>query len=250
MEQMLTVGVGQLQTEPRRPRGTFYVILISSTRKPDFYHHFELFGGDPTANISPILCFKFKIFEGESHRVRGPWRQVRSRNFGSRQRWLASIGLAAAVGVAYFLAARLSLFLLTRDGVAVFWPAAGVSSGTLIALRRNARWPVAVGVIAATIAANLTSDRTIWASVVFALCNAGEALLTAWLIERYVGGDFSLNKLRHVLWLLAAAIIATATSGVGAAVGYKLFHSSPVPAVITWWHWFSSDAMAGCRPRH
>jgi PAS domain S-box-containing protein len=243
MEQMLTVGVGQLQTEPRRPRGTFYVILISSTRKPDFYHHFELFGGDPTANISPILCFKFKIFEGESHRVRGPWRQVRSRNFGSRQRWLASIGLAAAVGVAYFLAARLSLFLLTRDGVAVFWPAAGVSSGTLIALRRNARWPVAVGVIAATIAANLTSDRTIWASVVFALCNAGEALLTAWLIERYVGGDFSLNKLRHVLWLLAAAIIATATSGVGAAVGYKLFHSSPVPAVITWWHWFSSDAI-------
>ncbi|HEY2532268.1 MAG TPA: PAS domain S-box protein [Xanthobacteraceae bacterium] len=177
----------------------------------------------------------------------GPWRQVRSRlseSFGSQQRWLASTGLAAAVGVAYFLAARLSLFLLTQpDGVAVFWPAAGVSSGTLVALRRKARWPVAVGVIAATIAANLTSDRTIWASVVFGLCNAGEALLTASLIERYVGGDFSLNKLRHVLWLLAAAIIGTATSGVGGAAGYKLLHNAAIPAVITWWHWFSSDAI-------
>jgi PAS domain S-box-containing protein len=179
--------------------------------------------------------------------VRGPWRQVRSRlleNFGSRQHWLASIGLAAAVGVAYFLAARLSLFLLTQpDGVAVFWPAAGVSSGTLIALRHNARWPVAVGVMAATIAANLTSDRTIWASAVFALCNAGEALVTASLIERYAGGDFNFSKLRQVLWLLAAAIIATATSAVGGAAGYKLFHSPAVPAMITWWHWFSSDAI-------
>jgi PAS domain S-box-containing protein len=125
----------------------------------------------------------------------------------------------------------------------VFWPAAGVSSGTLIALGRNARRPVAVGVIATTIAANLTSDRTIWASVVFALSNAGEALLTATLIERYVGGEFSLNKLRHVLWLLAAAIIGTAASGVGGTAGFKLFHSPAVPAVITWWHWFSSDAI-------
>src|SRR5215813_11277386 len=60
-------------------------------------------------------------------------------------RWLGSIGLAAAVGIAYFLAARLSLLLLTPEGVAVFWPAAGVSSGTLIALGRDARWPVAAG---------------------------------------------------------------------------------------------------------
>src|SRR5262249_38815113 len=49
--------------------------------------------------------------------------------------WVASIGLAVAYGIAYFLAAGLSLYLLPNpDGVAVFWPAAGVSSGVLIAL--------------------------------------------------------------------------------------------------------------------
>src|SRR5215510_3246612 len=174
-----------------------------------------------------------------------------SENSSPRKWWLASIGLAVGVGVAYFLAARLSLFLQTQpDGVAVFWPAAGVSSGILIALGRDVRWPVAVvrwsvavGVIAATIIANLTSDRTIWASSAFALCNAGEALLVAWLIKRYVGRDFTLARMRHVVVFLGATIAGTAISGVGGALAYKLLHSPDVPTLITWGHWFASDAM-------
>ena len=68
----------------------------------------------------------------------------------------ANIISTAAVALAYFFTARLSLALLEPvDGVAVFWPAAGVASGILIALGSAARWPVVVGVIAATIAANL-----------------------------------------------------------------------------------------------
>ena len=44
---------------------------------------------------------------------------------------LRAIALAVAVGVAYFFVARLSLALLTKpDGVAVFWPAAGIASGS------------------------------------------------------------------------------------------------------------------------
>ena len=44
------------------------------------------------------------------------------------------IGLAVAVGVAYFLAARLGLVLLTTaEPVAVFWPASGISIGMLVA---------------------------------------------------------------------------------------------------------------------
>jgi integral membrane sensor domain MASE1 len=128
--------------------------------------------------------------------------------------------LAVAVGVAYFLAARLSLLLMTQPGVAVFWPAAGVSSGTLIALGRAARWPVAVGVIAATITANLTGDRNVLSSSIFALSDAGEAMLVAWMIDRYVCSDFDLGRLRHVLALLAAAIVGTALSGIGGTVGY------------------------------
>src|SRR5260370_26726736 len=95
---------------------------------------------------------------------------------GSTRQWARSIGLAAAVGIAYFLSAQLSLLLLTKpDGVAVFWPAAGVSAGTLIALGHAARWAVAAGAMVATIGANLMGDRTVPGAVIFAPCNAGEA---------------------------------------------------------------------------
>jgi signal transduction histidine kinase len=159
-------------------------------------------------------------------------------------RWVGSIALAVAVGIVYFVAARLSLALLTKpEGVAVFWPAAGVSAGVLIALGSRARWPVVVGTMAATIAANLSGDRNLWSAVLFALCNAGEAVLTAWLIGHYFGSDFRLNKLRNVLGLAAAAIIGAAVSGIGGAIAFKLFHSTTTPMLTTWQHWFASDGL-------
>src|SRR5258708_38421235 len=86
------------------------------------------------------------------------------------RRWVRGIGLAAAVASAYFLAAQLSLGLLLKpDGVAVFWPAAGISTGVLIALGPHVRWPVAAGAMAATVAANLMGDRNVLAATAFAL---------------------------------------------------------------------------------
>jgi two-component sensor histidine kinase/integral membrane sensor domain MASE1 len=153
-----------------------------------------------------------------------------------------AIGLAVAVGVAYFFAAQLSLALLAEaDGVARFWPAAGVSCGVLIAFGRDARLPVASAVIVATIVANVTGDRNLWSATAFAFCNAGEALLTAWLIERYFGPSFGLDRVHNVLGLVAAAVVATAASGIGATVAYKLFHSPAAPVGTTWQHWFASD---------
>jgi len=159
-------------------------------------------------------------------------------------RWINPAGLAIAVAIAYFLAARLSLVLLTKpDGVAVFWPAAGVSAGVLISLGSGARLSVVAGTMAATIAANLLGDRNIWSAVVFAACNAGEAVLVAAFIERVFGSPFHLDKLRHVIGLLAATIVGTAISGVGGTLGFDLFHSSPASVLTIWHHWFVSDAL-------
>jgi PAS domain S-box-containing protein len=160
------------------------------------------------------------------------------------RQWVRSIALCVLVGIAYFLAARLSLLLLTKpDGVAVFWPASGVAAGVLIALGPTARWSVAAGAAIATIVANLMGDRTLMTAIVFALCNAGEALLAGWLIEHYYGSGFSLDRLSHVLGLLAAAILATTISGVGGTAGFLYFHNSTAPILSTWQHWFASDAL-------
>src|SRR5499427_7824510 len=158
-------------------------------------------------------------------------------------RWMTSIWLAVVLGIIYFLAAKLSLSLLTPDGVAVFWPAAGVAAGALIALGPRGRWAVVAGTMVATLVANLLGDRNLLSSIVFAVCNAGEALLAATLIERFFSSPFNLDRLRHVLGLLGAAIIATAVSGIGGTLGFALFHSTTAPLLVTWQNWFASDAL-------
>jgi PAS domain S-box-containing protein len=158
--------------------------------------------------------------------------------------YIASLRLTIAVGVTYFFAARLSLALLTKpDGVAVFWPAAGLASGTLIALGSGWRLPVTLGVLAASTMASILGDRSLAAATVFALCNAGEPLLVAWLIQRHFGENFRLESLRNVVGFFMAAGIGPAVSGAVATVGFILFYSSTAPIVTTWINWFASDAL-------
>src|SRR5215472_4629110 len=108
-----------------------------------------------------------------------------------RRKFAALIGgatgawpLAAAVGVAYFLAAKLSVGFVVK-GVAVFWPAAGISSGVLIVFGPHARWPVFAGVIVATVAAHLSVKDPLWAGIALGVCNGVETLITAGLIQHF-----------------------------------------------------------------
>lgn len=159
-------------------------------------------------------------------------------------RWMGAIALTAAIALAYFIAARLSLELLTKpEGVAVFWPASGVSAGALIALGPRARWPVVFGTLAATIVANLLGDRSFWGAVLFGLCNAGEAVLTAWLVGRCHGPGFTLSKPLNVIILVGAATLGTAVSGIAGAIVFRLFQGATTPIWITWQHWFASDGL-------
>lgn len=160
---------------------------------------------------------------------------------GVIRRWAGGIALAAAVSVAYFLAAQLSLRLLMQpDGVAVFWLSGGITSGVLIALGPRARWPVAAGAVAGDVVPSLLTG---WAAVAVGLCNAAEALIAAGVIQYYFGTSFTLSRLRPVLGFLGAAVVATAISGIGGAIVYKLSASPAAPMLTTWWHWFASDAL-------
>ena len=78
---------------------------------------------------------------------------------------------------------------------------------------------------------NLLGDRNVWSALVFAVCNAGEALVVALLIQRFFGSPFRLESLTRVFGLVAAAIVATALSGGVALIGYKIFYASPAPAL-------------------
>src|SRR5215467_2102714 len=156
--------------------------------------------------------------------------------------WVRGIGLAVAVCLGYFLAAAFSVrLILEPEGVAVFWPAAGLSSGLLIVLGPRARWPVLAGVIAATVATHLIIKDPLWAGVALGLCNGAEALITAGLIQHYFSGNFNIVRLRHVITLLGAAVAGTIVSGIGGAVTYRLMRGPSASMLNTWQHWFASD---------
>jgi PAS domain S-box-containing protein len=158
----------------------------------------------------------------------------------TRRSWIGLVTLTIALGVAYFLVARLSLLLLAKVGAVIVWPAAGISAGVLIALGRDARWPVAVATGTGTIAASLMNGRPAWISIIFSLCCAGEVLLIAWLIEHNFGRYFSLGRLRHVLGFLAAVVVGAGVTTGGATLA-KVIENSNRPIWITWEQWFFGD---------
>jgi signal transduction histidine kinase len=152
--------------------------------------------------------------------------------------WIRSIGIAAGVGVAYFLAAELSNgFLITPETV-IFWPAAGISSGALIALWSIARWPVLAGVMVATAAANLLRHFGVATTAAWVLGNTAEPLIIALLMQHYFGAHFKIDRLYCVLGLFAAAVAGTA---VASTWWTFVYYSSLNKPTATWLHWIVSD---------
>jgi PAS domain S-box-containing protein len=152
--------------------------------------------------------------------------------------------LAVATAVTYFLAARLGFALLTQpEDVAVFWPASGFAVGILIALGPNARPAVGLAVMVASFAASFTASRSFWSAVAFGVCDTGQVLFAAWLIERQFGAAFTLDNVRHVFGLLAAACVATAIAATVATFTISVLGPFSTPLPLVWRGWFTSDVL-------
>jgi PAS domain S-box-containing protein len=158
---------------------------------------------------------------------------------GPYQSPLGRVGLTVAIGIAYFMAAELGLALRTNTGTSVFWPAAGISVGALIVWGPKARLSVAAAVVVATAISNLTIGRNPWLAVAFGVVNAGQALLTTGLIERWFGRSFKLGDVPQVLGFLMASAIGASVAAMGAAIAVGLIQSTASPFIV-WRFWFAS----------
>jgi PAS domain S-box-containing protein len=160
---------------------------------------------------------------------------------GKASTWM-TIGAAVAIALVYFLAARLGHSLLAQPSdVAVFWPASGVATGILVAAGRRAGVASVVGVLVGAIAANLMSGMTFLTSFLFGLCNTSEALLVAWLLERWFGPAFTFSDVRRVVGFFAAAGCAAATFALGGAA--VMVELTATPFWEVWRLWFLSHAV-------
>ena len=162
---------------------------------------------------------------------------------GGANAWITTLGTAFAIAFAYFLAARLGLAMLAAPSdVAVFWPASGVAAAILICAGRRAGVALVVGVLVGTVAANVMSDRSFFTSLLKGLCNTGEVVLVAWLLDRWFGRPFSFGDLRRVVGFFAATALATAISAIGGALAMITFHV-PAPFWGAWLAWFMAGAV-------
>ena len=137
-----------------------------------------------------------------------------------------------AVGLAHFLTSWLSTTMMIANIYSFFWPAVGIASGVLIALGPRARWPVAAGVLASHIVVNSARSNSVINAVAFVLGNTAEPLIVAGLIRYYIGADFRLDRLRHLLGLVAAAVAASGAVAVGWAAA--LNYTMGLPLLTTW----------------
>jgi hypothetical protein len=92
--------------------------------------------------------------------------------------WLGSIGIAAAVGAAFFPVAKITSWgtAFQPNKVSLFWPPTGVSCGLLIVLGPRRRWPAIAGIVAGSAVINHESWNNHWITPVVGACNAVEAL--------------------------------------------------------------------------
>lgn len=157
--------------------------------------------------------------------------------------WLPRI--AIAVAVAYFLAARLGLALVTQPGhVAVFWPAAGIAAGALLSVSRSAMPVIGLAVLVATLGANALEATSPLLAIGFACIHVVEAAIIAALMSWWFGPGIALDRIGRILGFVAATMVGCAVAALLASLSLLVatgVDGSSLPVI--WTTWFKSDVI-------
>ena len=153
-------------------------------------------------------------------------------------RW-RDAGLILVLAAAYFAAAKVCLPVAIPPGYAsAIWPPSGIALAALL-LGGTRLWP---GVWIGSLAANLTVEGKLLASLVIATGSTLQAFAIATLVRNRLGVPRSFERVREVLTFVGlcagGAIIAPTVALLPLATIY------PLPAadlVWNWWTWWQGD---------
>jgi diguanylate cyclase (GGDEF)-like protein len=148
------------------------------------------------------------------------------------KRWIVQ----AAVLAAYLLGCRLGLSLASVNAnAAAFWPGSGLAIGALLIFGYRV-WPA---IFAGSLIVNLLSAGSPFVALGISVGNTLEALVGAWLIDRFASGRHALDRTVNIL--KSTGLIAV-SAGVSAVVGVLALSAagSIDPGAggrdwVTWW---------------
>jgi signal transduction histidine kinase/CheY-like chemotaxis protein len=119
---------------------------------------------------------------------------------------LPLIGILTAI---YFIAGKLGLMLASLHASASpVWPPAGIALAALLLLGYRA-WPA---IYVGAFLANVTTAGNVGTSIAIATGNTFEALVGAWLVNRFAGGKDVFDRPQGVFKFALAAAISTIVS--------------------------------------
>src|SRR5690349_15271649 len=166
------------------------------------------------------------------------WSAVRRASpINGAQSRAEDLGILAALAGVYFLAGKLGLSLaFVHPSSTAIWPATGIAIAACMILGYGA-WP---GILVGAFFVNLTTAGSLLTSFGIATGNTLEALLGAYLVERFAAGrkafDRAVDTFKFAALAGMVAPLVAATVGVTclSLAGYALW-SEFRPIWLTWW---------------
>lgn len=144
--------------------------------------------------------------------------------------------LLAALAAIYFVAGKLGLELaFLHASASPVSPAAGIALVGVMVLGPTA-WPA---ILVAAFLVNLTTAGAVATSAAIAIGQTVEAVLGAYLLRRWVGGQNAFGRAHRVVkYTLVAAVVSTVSATVG-VLSLELAGQTTWPAFapiwLTWW---------------
>src|SRR5262245_46182797 len=153
-----------------------------------------------------------------------------------------SVWLLALLGLVYFAAAKGGLALaVVNPSASAVWPPAGIALATILVYGRST-WPA---IAAGAFLANLTTAGTPLTSAGIALGNTLEALLGAWLVDRYAGGRHAISSVRGIFLFLGlgAGVSTLVSATIGVTTLTLAGFAAPSQFREIWTTWWLGDAI-------
>jgi diguanylate cyclase (GGDEF)-like protein len=141
--------------------------------------------------------------------VPGKWDALRARAAREQTVLLSLIGI-------YFIAGLVGLAFGSFDSVvSLVWPPAGLALGAFLVLGYRI-WPALFGAAVVTYASMLGPEPAV---IGMAAGTTAEALVAAYLVNRYAGGRHALQDPRNCLRFVGLVMLACTTTGATASAG-------------------------------
>ena len=147
--------------------------------------------------------------------------------------WLWQVVVLAIV---YHFAARLGLSMAyLQDNTSPVWPPTGIALAALL-LFGISRWP---GITLGVLLGSLLTGAPFNLALGMSIGNTLEAVVGAYLLQRYVNFHHAMDRVQDVVGLVVVAIVSTMLSATAGASTLVLIDLAPTEAYgsiwITWW---------------